>query len=57
MPKEFSRRELNLVADAISEIQYCGSCAGIKPEDAHCPACTEEAKAAIKAFLKARKTK
>src|SRR6185369_11440436 len=40
---EPTREEINLVADAISEEQGCSSCAGIKPEDKHCEACTKEA--------------
>lgn len=46
--------EVNLVADAIADLQYCSSCAGVDPADKHCKACTKEAKAAINAFLRIR---
>ena len=49
--------EINVVADKIACVQGCSSCAGIGEEDKHCVACTEEATAAIKAFLKFRKSK
>jgi hypothetical protein len=48
--------EVNFVADAISEYQYCSSCAGTKVTDVHCKACTEEAKVAIKAIDTYRST-
>lgn len=40
---------INYVADAISEYQACGSCAGTTKTSRHCKACEEEAKVAIKA--------
>src|SRR5689334_603095 len=46
------QREINAVAEAISEHQACGSCAGTSAGTRHCEACEAEAIVAISTFKK-----
>lgn len=38
-----NRSLVNRLAEEISELQWCGSCAGCTPESDHCLSCTIEA--------------
>lgn len=48
--KNYVSDDVNLMAHAISEWQYCSSCAGLDPEKEHCVTCTKEAIIALKAL-------
>lgn len=49
--------EINAVAEAISEEQGCGDCAGTSKDTRHCRACEKEAEVAIIALREARAAK